>query len=558
MRPRDYIIILVSVVILSCAVSCSYSRYDNELGYAESMMEAHPDSALAILNVIDATDINDAQERARYALLMSMALDKNYIDTTTFDVLQPALDYFLEHGSIDEQLRTLYYQGRIYYNKGNRDKTLSILIEAMERSDGATDSLTIARNLVQQGVILVDYYDFEDAIDKFMEASQYYGNPSYSYQKFDCYLKALNGANITKNKEIADSILRVCSDLGPQTDSQASSLNQQRLTYITTFGTPEEISAFLRNMKADKALNPNGYINLATAYHKLGQDSLAADILSQLAESGAELDTLKYQAALIPILSELGRFDEAFRTHWDFSRKMDKIDVEKYTQKAKLLQEKFESEIKAHHDNVKKMRIIWSCIGAIVFLILALVIFFLLLRRNKIKKEIAIQQTKIITLEKENLAHKAKELENEVNILKTLLSATDDIPAEARQAILDRVEMLNSLLAGYISENDRYEKYYEKKIREMTDNTQEFMNTNRLAFLASHPNFIRYFEEHGLTVDEINYVCLYALGLKGIEVGNYMKKRSHVNISSAIRKKLGLDIHATNLGIYVRSLLKAL
>jgi len=95
-------------------------------------------------------------------------------------------------------------------------------------------------------------------------------------------------------------------------------------------------------------------------------------------------------------------------------------------------------------------------------------------------------------------------------------------------------------------------------VKELTANTEDFMNSNRLAFKASHPRFIQYFEEHGLSFDEINYVCLYAIGLRGKEVGNYMKKRSHVNISSAIRKKLGIDKHETNIGIYVRKLLREL
>ena len=37
---------------------------------------------------------------------MSMALDKNYIDTTTFDIIQPAIDYYLSKGNADEKLRT--------------------------------------------------------------------------------------------------------------------------------------------------------------------------------------------------------------------------------------------------------------------------------------------------------------------------------------------------------------------------------------------------------------------------------------------------------------------
>lgn len=161
-------------------------------------------------------------------------------------------------------------------------------------------------------------------------------------------------------------------------------------------------------------------------------------------------------------------------------------------------------------------------------------------------------------LEAENLAHRVETLENESASLKELIDSQEELPSEVQQAIKVRIEMLNALMAGYITDNDQYEKPYESWIKELTDNTEEFMNSNRLAFQASHPRFIQYFEEHDLTVSEINYVCLYAIGLRGKEVGNYMKKRSHVNISSGIRKKLGIDKHETNIGIYVRKLLKKL
>lgn len=46
--------------------------------------------------------------------LMFMALDKNYIDTTTFDVIQPAINYYLKEGTSDQKERTYYYQGCIF------------------------------------------------------------------------------------------------------------------------------------------------------------------------------------------------------------------------------------------------------------------------------------------------------------------------------------------------------------------------------------------------------------------------------------------------------------
>lgn len=149
-------------------------------------------------------------------------------------------------------------------------------------------------------------------------------------------------------------------------------------------------------------------------------------------------------------------------------------------------------------------------------------------------------------------------LENEGARLKNLIGSHNELTPEVQQAIKVRIDMLNTVIARYITDNNQYQLSYEAWINELIENTEDFMNNNRQAFQASHPRFIQYFEEHGLTEAEINYVCLYAIGLKGKEVGEYIKKRSHVNISSAIRKKLGIDKHETNLGIYVRRLRKEL
>ena len=89
-------------------------------------------------------------------------------------------------------------------------------------------------------------------------------------------------------------------------------------------------------------------------------------------------------------------------------------------------------------------------------------------------------------------------------------------------------------------------------------NIDAFMESTRLAFAGSHPKFIKYLEEHQLTDWEISYCCLYALGLKGNEIGTYLKLPSHYNRSSQIREKLGKSEHDTNLGIIVQRLIKEL
>ena len=76
--------------------------------------------------------------KAKHAVLLSMALDKNYIDKTDFEVLQPAIDYYEDNGSATDKLRTYFYQGRIYQNAGDNDSAMERFIIAL--SEGAASA----------------------------------------------------------------------------------------------------------------------------------------------------------------------------------------------------------------------------------------------------------------------------------------------------------------------------------------------------------------------------------------------------------------------------------
>ncbi len=124
--------IIISVIIISLVTGCRRGPVDARLDLADSLMESRPDSALTILDSISAADLSGNAQKARHALLLSMALDKNYVDTTTFDILQPAIDYYPRHGSPDEKLRTYYYQGRIYQNAHLYDEALRAYYDGLE------------------------------------------------------------------------------------------------------------------------------------------------------------------------------------------------------------------------------------------------------------------------------------------------------------------------------------------------------------------------------------------------------------------------------------------
>lgn len=576
--PHKVIIILVALT--GCWLySCTNRKTTESLDRAESLIESTPDSALTILTGIDRRQLAGEEQRARYALLMSMALDKNYIDTTAFDVLQPAIDYYLYHGTPDEKLRTYYYHGRIYQNAGHRDSALNCFTRAIDISPQCRDSLVIARALVAQGRLYYDSYDCISYKENYIKAANIYNKLSYKESELDCLINAFNGCILTNDRFQADSLLQILQKTKTENNDYKQKLEGRFLAYAVQFGNKDDIQNWIKKQGDKISINAFNALDMAIAYNQLGDNDIALEILNSIKQSKLKYDTLKYEAVAVNILKDLGNYRDAFLVYWDYSHRQDSINAVKFDQKSRAIKEKHAIELKAQIDATNKSKIIWWCIIGLFILTAGVFILLLILRSNKTKKELALERVKAkelenanlkaeserlnfekerLTLEADNLAYRVEKLEEESDNLKKVIESKFDLPKEVTNAIKVRIEMLNSLLASRITENDRYETTYDTWVKNLTLNIYEFMNSNRLAFKASHPHFIQYFYDHGLTDDEINYVCLYAIGLNGKEVGNYMKKPSHVNMSSAIRRKLGLDKHETNLGIYVRNILKNL
>ncbi|MBR4298723.1 MAG: hypothetical protein IKT59_03315 [Bacteroidales bacterium] len=91
MKIKDILLIITAITIVSCNDARKSETY-RLLEDVDSYIEARTDSALAVLEGIDKSELTSKELEAKYALLLSQALDKNYIDRTDFEVLKPAID----------------------------------------------------------------------------------------------------------------------------------------------------------------------------------------------------------------------------------------------------------------------------------------------------------------------------------------------------------------------------------------------------------------------------------------------------------------------------------
>ena len=135
-----------------------------------------------------------------------------------------------------------------------------------------------------------------------------------------------------------------------------------------------------------------------------------------------------------------------------------------------------------------------------------------------------------------------------------LMEKPDD---EALSIIRERMLVLDKFLASRLSSDYSFDKAAEADLDRLVSDQDEFLRSTMILFRDRHPEFVAELKSHDLTDWEIGYCCLYVLGLKGKDVGNYLKKKRNYIISSDIRRKLGLTEHDTNLGIWLRSRLAA-
>lgn len=580
---------------------------------AEVLMDSMPDSALTVLSSIEKTSLGDDKEKARYALLMSMALDKNYIDTTSFDVLQPAIDYYLEKGTPEERLRTLYYQGCIFLNKSDFDMAMQCYLKAEDLKDECKDTITYANMLVAQGNIYAKSCQIEGYVRNNLCASELYNKIGEQRRELSSLIRALDGCISLGNIERSDSLMSRTDSLVQIHPELNEASIRVKMTYGIRFNSDSVINNILGSISDLTQYDDETKLDITLGYLNLNEPLKAKMIFESIAPDNPKTNSFRYISIKPEVLEAAGEYEKALDAYKKFHSTVESENSKIYSQKTTVAQELHEIKINHLYSIQRKNMQIWLGLCVLLILIIVICIIYYQLRLGKIKRIISEQEQSRLQLENENLQKqnsvlelkrhnaqlecekqnlatenmklkisqlesdkhnaeleiekknlaaenmrlKISQLESEGEHLKELLTEAK-LSKPVLDAIKERSDILNGLLAAKISDNDTYSKPYDIWINQITEDRKSFMNSTRLAFRASHPAFMKYLEDHGLTESELNYVCLYAIGLRGKEIGEYIQIKRHYHTSTDIRKKLGLKEDDTNLGLHIRNLMKKL
>ena len=540
MKPFDVYIISVILCLISCK---NHSQEWEKLQDVETYIEAKADSALVTLQNIQPENLSNKEEKAKHALLLSMAMDKNYIDRTDFEVLQPAIDYYQDHGTADDKLRTFYYEGRIYTNQGNNTSAIIRFNRALTQGATSGDIRTQARAHFAQANIYYNLYQFDKYVEENKQAAELFKEAGMTNSYANCLIRLINGYTLLKDKENAQRTIDMCRPILPTLSiGKRNEFYTASLIHLTENGSQEEITSALTEYRTTIPIEKLDWLTIANAYLALGNYQKALSCVQNYHPASNVDQNIRFYAISTQIYQKMNQPETALESYQCYANISDSIDLTTYQKNAQFIEEFHKQELENVRQQATQERIILGAIIAILVLSIICIWIYVRLNINRKEKEKYRLQCLDIETERDNLTQ-------------LLAKQKEELSEEARIALTKRLSLLNRFFMAHITNDEKSSNKLQKEMEALINNRAVFMDSTRLSFAASHPHFIQHLKEHGLTEWEINYCCLYALGLKGKDIGTYIQMRSHYNQSSLIREKLGIGEHDTNLGIYLRKIL---
>lgn len=533
---------------------------DSFLHNAESLMNEHPEDALSIIRHIDRRKIYSSASEARYALLYSQALDKNYVDVTSDSLTAVAVNYYDRHGTKHERAMAHYYQGRVFSNAGNFDAAIRSYSLAEDAASGTDDYylLGLINNAV--GNLHFEQYDLDEALQRDQQAASFFHRAQSPYNEALAYIGvgtvySLKGDNeqmeIVYNKAIEiykelgeiDRILPLYEELVVKTQLNVG--NNLR-------GVKNDLRRYY--LEYSDGNIPLQSLGLWQGIYLKGNELDSAKMCGDLMLQNRNLFTAHIIAGCYALMEQIacmeGDYKEAYGYAKQYADMMDSVTLKKEEDLVLELEQKYRNRIlNQSYENLKQhndqQRIIT---GLVLLFSLSLLVAGLLYLRKW--RENAALKMREVEAEKESLGRACRELQEQLGTVGDRVD-TDD---EQERQLFDALEERMVVLRNWVDKAETMKPaLFMKSFRDyMTVNVKSKHALSDLQYVVNRKYYgvVDYLKAHypELRKQDLDLCCLLCFGFSqhGIcYLYNYEDIGSFYNKRSRLRKKLGLPPERT-------------
>lgn len=479
-----FLVLLSATLVL--LTSCSCRRTAATLDDVETYIQSRPDSALAVIRAIDTTTLTTRSVRAQYALLHSIALDKNWIDTTDVNVVMPAVEYYDRHPSGLYRAKAYYYLGRIQENGGDLSAASVSLVKSEKYAEG-TDDIAF-KSLLYQTIsnIYGKVFQMDEALDyteKSYELALQDGNSLGANASLYCMAKDLN--NMGRFSE-ADSIYRLLlerEELDPHlVPSVKCGYALLQVTYNEDY--EQAVKIFEEAIREYGSLrSSNHWGAYAYALLRIGEKERSDSIFKQMESSGAGR-SLSFCWWKSRTDAFTGNYEAAYILNKEsFDKQLDNVRTLLKQSVLKAQNDYLELSGKVQAHDAQKRKVI-NCL-VILSLVLLFAVLWLLNRRYSER----------IEQERDSLLASYEVLRNKVDLIEEEKLSVRNQYIQLCQAHFSNIGRINEMLSVHSSHsNSSLYKEFKKSFNQVKldeENQQVFEEMLN----ASFDNVMTHFRE---------------------------------------------------------------
>ncbi|MDE6216208.1 tetratricopeptide repeat protein, partial [Bacteroides sp.] len=285
----------------------------------EACMDAHPDSALLLLGRIAHPERLHGKERADYALLLTRARDKNYLDSLQSDsLIQLAVDYYRDGTDRAKAGKAFFYAAKLQALQRNDSAAMQGYLEALRALEGTKEYRMQGLAHEYIGMLNDKRKLYDMALDNYRQALSYVGKCNDTLMMvYVCrdiawtYEKKHESDSVCQYLQAAFHLLQG-DTLSAVYPSLMQLLGEQKAAqgcYV------EAVDCFRSAIRHERALSStyHYYMSLGDVYLRMGQMELAEECFRKVLEADNPYTRAGGCHYFYRLERQRGNFDRAIR-----------------------------------------------------------------------------------------------------------------------------------------------------------------------------------------------------------------------------------------------------
>lgn len=478
---------LFPLILLTVVLSCRSEVY-YRLNRAETLLSQYPDSALYLLENIPKECLSSKKLDARYALLKSAALDKNYVDIASDSLTRKAVDYYSGRNDKRSEMLAWYYHALVLIHANSCLSAIIALEEAENLAITLNDNYQLGLILSNKGLVFKLTNNIPAAIECWRQAIECFDVADKviykAYAELDLAIDYINDRQFEK----ADSLLTYIRETyDHKTLNYYCNVHQAGILVETDQAPETAIALYEATPTKYYSLQDYGY--LATSYdsiYLLDSSDFWFNKGYSLCRNQADSASIDYMKAKVEV--NRGHFKMAFNLIDHAATVQDSLTRILLQQSVNAAQrDYYKSETLLREEKIRTMRqrsVYGVVVGLLVLSLLATTTIALSRKKDRLLQEqmarLALDERELVRVNRDN-AHLIGSLFSErIDHLDELCEAyfkAEDV--KEKESIFKQVKNMaamirkdDSLFLSLERDLDRYCNNIMKKIRSQVPRIQ--------------------------------------------------------------------------------------